>query len=348
MSAYGGQGPMLNAILWTVLVVGALFVGARVYTRKAILRSVGWDDYLIVLTVVIQILYTVFIHIGTGYGIGRSFADVGSPQTYSEAVMWEVFSQVAGLAMIGIGKCSVAMFLLRIVRNKIQVGVIWFCIFGTTVITLFACIGVVVQCIPVQKTWNPTLDGYCWLDFPKLGLTIGSWFVVMDFAFAALPWFVIWDLNMKRKEKITVACGLSLGVFAGICGIVRTVALTGLNNAEYILDTVDMLIWSGVESVVTMMCSSIPVLRPLYVRLVHGSQYGSYGKSGKSGDSTGDKLRLKSLDNSAPKGPSHRVKVSAPPNNSSDESILRQTTWEHEGGIQRTDEISVSYEQTNK
>lgn len=39
-----------------------------------------------------------------------------------------------------------------------------------------------------------------------------AWFVVDDFAFAILPWFVIWNLNMKRKEKITIACGLSLGV----------------------------------------------------------------------------------------------------------------------------------------
>lgn len=80
-----------------------------------------------------------------------------------------------------------------------------------------------------------------------------GWFVVADFGFAILPWFVIWDLNMKRKEKITVAVGLSLGVLyvpsqvfrlfklptnvhhsAGICGIVRTVALDGLNATEYI------------------------------------------------------------------------------------------------------------------
>lgn len=39
-----------------------------------------------------------------------------------------------------------------------------------------------------------------------------AWFVATDFAFAVLPWFVVWDLNMKQKEKITVACGLSLGV----------------------------------------------------------------------------------------------------------------------------------------
>lgn len=39
-----------------------------------------------------------------------------------------------------------------------------------------------------------------------------AWFVAADFSFAILPWFVVWDLNMKRKEKITVAVGLSLGI----------------------------------------------------------------------------------------------------------------------------------------
>ncbi|SPJ78255.1 uncharacterized protein FTOL_06644 [Fusarium torulosum] len=77
---------------------------------------------------------------------------------------------------------------------------------------------------------------------------------------------------MKRKEKITVACGFSLGIFAGVCGIVRTVALDGLNASEYIYNTVDMLLWFATESTVTIMCSSIPVLRPLYVRFRYGIQ----------------------------------------------------------------------------
>jgi hypothetical protein len=42
--------------------------------------------------------------------------------------------------------------------------------------------------------------------------SILAWFVAADFSFAILPWFVVWDLNMKRKEKITVAVGLSLGI----------------------------------------------------------------------------------------------------------------------------------------
>lgn len=41
-----------------------------------------------------------------------------------------------------------------------------------------------------------------------------------------------------------------------------------------------MLIWSATESLVTIMCSSIPVLRPLYIRI-------RYGKDGKDSSSLG-------------------------------------------------------------
>ncbi|KAF4467402.1 hypothetical protein FALBO_5727 [Fusarium albosuccineum] len=251
----------------------------------------------------------------------------------------------------GVGKCAVGISLLRIVRNKIHKGFIWAFLAGTVFITLFASITVVVPCIPVEKTWNPTVPGKCWLDFSKVGLTVGSWFVVADFSFAILPWFVIWDLNMKRKEKITVACGLSLGVFAGICGIVRTVALNGLNAQEYIHDTVPMLIWSATESLVTIMCSSIPVLRPLYVRFKYGSKGDSSGASGANssyklpmyGNHSGRRYGQGSTAGIDPPAPSHQTQITYNANNASDESILRDTKAQYgiSSAIKRTDEVST-------
>jgi hypothetical protein len=130
---------------------------------------------------VLQIIYTIFVTIATQYGLGRLFADVGDAQVYSMAVMYEVFSQVAGLMVIGVGKCAVGVFLLRIVRHPIQRGFIWAFLAGTVFITLFASITVVVQCIPVQKTWNSTLPGTCWLDFSKVGLTVGCMYHPFNF-----------------------------------------------------------------------------------------------------------------------------------------------------------------------
>lgn len=122
---------------------------------------------------VVHIIYTSFVTVGTKYGIGQLFANVGGMANYVMALKYEIFSQVAGLLAIGLGKLSVGVFLLRIVRNKIQIALIWFFIATTSFITLFAAITVVVQCIPVQKTWDRSLPGKCWLDFSQVGYTVG-------------------------------------------------------------------------------------------------------------------------------------------------------------------------------
>lgn len=52
MGVYGGLGPMTNAVLWVQVVIFAVFVGLRLYTRKFILNAVGADDYLGMLSLV--------------------------------------------------------------------------------------------------------------------------------------------------------------------------------------------------------------------------------------------------------------------------------------------------------
>lgn len=121
----------------------------------------------------VHLLYNIFITIATGYGLGQLVADVGDPETYFTAVKWELFGQMAGLMAIGIGKVAVGMFLVRIVRNKIQIWFIWACITITTIITVFATLMCILQCIPVEKSWNPSAPGTCWIDFFKVGYTVG-------------------------------------------------------------------------------------------------------------------------------------------------------------------------------
>ncbi|KAM0329631.1 hypothetical protein ACHAPQ_006700 [Fusarium lateritium] len=287
-SHYGGLGPMLNIVLWVQVVVFAVFVGLRLYTRSQILHSVGADDYLVLIALIFQIIYSAFVTAGTKYGIGRKFDDIADPDAYFKAVELEVYSQVAGIMVIGLGKCAVGIFLLRIVRNKFQKGFIWAFLAGTVFITLFASAVVVVQCDPVASTWDKRIPGKCWIDFSKIGLTVGY-------------------------------------------------------------DTVDMLIWSATESTVTIMCSSIPVLRPLYVRFRYGSQgESSHDNSYKLpmyGNHSGRKYGNDSIPGTGTNGgPSHRTVVTYNANNASDESILRDTKTQNDiSGIRRTDEVSISY-----
>jgi hypothetical protein len=58
------------------------------------------------------------------------------------------------------------------------------------------------------------------------------------------------------------------GVFAAVCGIVRTYELQGLNShSDYTYDTVSLVLWSASELLVTIICANVPLLRPLYTKV---------------------------------------------------------------------------------
>ncbi|KAF7524706.1 hypothetical protein PCG10_005508 [Penicillium crustosum] len=122
-----------------------------------------------------------------------------------------------------------------------------------------------------------------------------AWSAVLDFVLALFPWVALWNLNMKKKEKYTICLSLSLGIFAGICGIIRTTGLDALTQStDYLYATTDSVMWTMSELTTTIVCVSIPALRPLY-RSIRGnlssndaSNYNDlppYGKSsgGRSG-----------------------------------------------------------------
>ncbi|PVH93927.1 hypothetical protein DM02DRAFT_694622 [Periconia macrospinosa] len=291
--------PILNGVMWTQVVIAIVFIGARLYTRHYLINNIGWDDTIMVVNLVTLIGYVACISIGTTYGIGKKFAAVPT-QDYPKAIMWEAIGQAICIMGIAASKGSVALFLLRIVIHKWHVVALWFCIVSTTIMCTVTTVLLFVQCKPTAFLWDQTIPGgVCWLNFTIVGLTMGAWSAAMDFVLAILPWHIIMGLNMKRKEKLTVAFGLSLGAFAGICSIVRTYELQALSSLnEYVYDTVPMLLWSSTEVLATIICACIPVLRPLYVKIKYGSRgesssgrsypLNSYGKNDQTGGTGGN------------------------------------------------------------
>ncbi|KAI0476495.1 hypothetical protein GGR56DRAFT_475523 [Xylariaceae sp. FL0804] len=372
---YGGKGPMVNGVQWMLTAVAVIVVGLRFYTRKFILNSVSWDDYMMIPTLALLFLMSITISISATFGLGRSTEDVlthGTIQDYVTATYWEFIAQIAGILVVITSKASVGCFLLRIVENRWHIAIIWFCMLSTGFLYIFCAVMVFAHCTPAAKSYNPSVPGVCWFDFPKLGLATGAYSVVMDFAFAMLPMFIIWKLNMKVKEKRIVAGGLSLGIFAGVCGIIRTKALTQLDASEYILDTLGLLLWSTTETVVTIICATVPVLRPLYSKMRYGSkgssndpagsyQLPSYNKNDSNNIHQRNRSRVKSLNlwstndggDSKNGGLGHQTLVkyggAALANNTSDESILRDSKKQNGGSsstsnaIHRVDEVSISY-----
>ncbi|KAF2179193.1 hypothetical protein K469DRAFT_674553 [Zopfia rhizophila CBS 207.26] len=351
---------VLNGVMWTQVAIAVIFIGLRMYTRQVIIRSVGWDDIVMLVNLISFVLYVACISVGTQYGIGKKFADVPLAD-YSQAIKWEAIGQGACILGIAASKGSVALFLLRIVVKKWHVAILWFCITSTTILCIITTTLLFLQCKPMEFLWDRTISGgYCWLNFTIVGLFMGAWSAFMDFALAILPWHMIMGLNMKRKEKLTVAIGLSLGMFAGICSIVRTYEVQSLSSFnEYVYDTGPMLLWSSTEVLVTIICACVPGLRPLYVKIKYGSQGDSsggrsyplhdYDKKGSRGPSKGGN----GDDSKIYMGPCAGALHSTVKYANSQESILRELNAQQKtmpmlsihtsDGIKRTDEISVTH-----
>ncbi|KAH7066270.1 hypothetical protein BKA63DRAFT_158866 [Paraphoma chrysanthemicola] len=355
---------ILNGVMWFQVVIATIFIALRLYTRHYIIRNIGWDDVLTVVNLITLIGYAGCISVGINYGVGRKTVDiVRLDLNYSKAIMWEAIGQ--GICIMGIAasKGSVAIFLLRIVLKKWHIALLWFCIASTTVLCIITTTLLFVQCKPTAFLWDQSIEGgYCWLNFTEVGLTMGAWSAAMDFVLAILPWHVVMGLNMKRKEKITIACGLSLGVFAGACSIVRTIELKSLASMEnYVYDTASMLLWSSSEVCLTIVCACIPVLRPLYVRIAYGSRGDSsnqksyplhdYSHSKKSRGGMGDSQS----NNKIYMGPDDSIlqtTVRMGSDTASEETILRECNeqkftannhpWDSEHGIKMTRDIKVT------
>ncbi|KAG5758376.1 hypothetical protein H9Q72_013485 [Fusarium xylarioides] len=111
----------------------------------------------------------------------------------------------------------------------------------------------------------------------------------MDFILAGFPWVALHGLKMKPKERRTIYLSLSMGVFAGICGVFRTTGLTSLRNSQdYLYAISDSAIWTASEVTATIVCLTFLALRPLYKKIRNqessSAGYQQYDGSGFESD----------------------------------------------------------------
>jgi hypothetical protein len=77
-----------------------------------------------------------------------------------------------------------------------------------------SALGMWVQCTPVRKAWDASVPGTCRDTGGVIyyGIFNAAWCAAADFALALLPWYLIWGLQLRLREKIGVGVAMSMGV----------------------------------------------------------------------------------------------------------------------------------------
>ncbi|KAI4864892.1 hypothetical protein F4820DRAFT_313481 [Hypoxylon rubiginosum] len=275
----GGKGPLTITVLTVEVALAGAVISMRLYTRKFLKGGVGIDDYLLMITWVIQMLFVILMIVSSVYGFGQHTTDI-TAEDIRKATKIEVLAQFFISLAMGLSKTAVAAFLLRIIVVVWQKAILWFWIVTMMAWSFLLAISCFAQCTPVEAIWDARITNKsCPINLTDIAFIMCSWSAAMDFFLAAFPWVVLWRLNMPKKEKITICVSLSLGVVAGICGVVRTSGLEVLSQtADYLYATADSIIWTNSEMTITIICASVPVLRPLWVKVLGGSISDRYYK----------------------------------------------------------------------
>lgn len=134
-------------------------------------------------------------------------------------------------------KGATSVFLMRILVKKWHKIFLWFWTISILLLGVLGCIAVMAQCTPIESLWDSKVpQESCSIDLVTLSYAICSmfpnalplnkelshrcqiigWSAVMDFVLAISPWFALWGLNMKFKEKVNICLSLSLGIMSVI------------------------------------------------------------------------------------------------------------------------------------
>ncbi|KAH8169992.1 hypothetical protein LIA77_10536 [Sarocladium implicatum] len=271
MLGLGGDSPMMLSVLWSLTLVATLFVGLRLYTRLHVLQSYGWDDHFFNASYATLLIYDVMMTISSMYGFGRDMTEiielqgeVKGMEAITHAILYSAIGQTVLVFGTALSKISLGLFLLRLTTRRRDQIAIWipnFFLSSAVVISLFVFW---FSCEPRQYLWDRRLGGSCPIDPGPISMYAGSWSVIVDFWYAAFPWLLLWNVQMPRREKFIIATSLSLGVFAGACGIKRAIELRYLGSPNYLKDILGIIIWHAAELCTTLVCIGIPVCRPLF------------------------------------------------------------------------------------
>ncbi|KAG6997768.1 hypothetical protein G7Y79_00038g075270 [Physcia stellaris] len=274
----GGDMNRANEVFgftWSLEVISLFLVVSRMYSRIKLTRNVWWDDWLICFAVTLDFIISTIWSVYAGRGYARHLYYIPLEQV-PDIIKLNTISRAMCMFSIAIGKISVAFLIERIAGpsrwRKWLLRTISVTIFISAVITLTFFFA---QCNPARAVWDKALikqgKATCWNPIPinTWNLIIASYWAFLDFALAFIPIDMVWKLQLDLKKKFLLSGLLGMGVFAGICASVKTskIPITVKAQTDITWQTVELLMWNGIEMNVIIIAACIPTLRPLFLIL---------------------------------------------------------------------------------
>ncbi|WZH48505.1 pth11-like integral membrane protein [Fusarium acuminatum] len=287
----------------TVLILALLAILLR-FTARTIQRTrIHWDDWVIILSMVL-VAGTAGLAIAGGiYGAGKhiwAVQMVDLEQIY-KILFGYTFLYSASCAII---KISILLFYGRIfpMTEPVFRTSIIFGYFLSISYPIVVWVTMGNACRPIEHFWTQFsgTEGKC-IDINKFFLALGIINMINDFYVLLIPIPQIFQLQMSMRKRLGITSIMMLGGFVCAASAVRIHFLTELTKTVDVTRAMGpVFIWSDLEPCIAIVSACLPHLAPLrhIIRDKISSSFGS-----ERGKGTGDSSKRWGGGESSSKGP---------------------------------------------
>ncbi|RFN49049.1 integral membrane protein pth11-like protein [Fusarium flagelliforme] len=310
MATPAEQQAAANAFIqevWGLQGAAYFIVGLRYYSQfTSFGRRFQWDDVLMLLATLVYTAESVAAYFVVAYWKGLANNGITPAQRQAlrdnpDGPEWELRINGSKTHVIGLLLYMTLLWLLKgywvVYYLRLTEGVTSakrYARWGAVIIpvTYISCFLVAfLKCIPFEKQWqiDPEPNNSCMPAITYIQtIYVMAMNTITDFYLMSIPLPMIWKARMPWRKKIVIMFMFSGALLEMIFGILRAVSILTKGNT----DPAQSGYWSVRESFVSFVLTNLPMVYPLFKKLVERTV--SASKSGTNnaglGDSQGYKL----------------------------------------------------------
>ncbi len=148
------RGHQLAITMWAMTALSLALVALRMYTRLRIVKFVGIEDHLFVLTGIFLFGFSATLQVAVHHGLGRSFWSLAVDDS-SNAILWTYVANTFAITGNAMAKLSMGFFLLRVVQLRGQKIALWVLITVTAGTSFALTVMLWNQTTPRKTSWDP-------------------------------------------------------------------------------------------------------------------------------------------------------------------------------------------------
>ncbi|KAJ5503224.1 hypothetical protein N7463_006098 [Penicillium fimorum] len=240
--------PWSIATTASVTVLAFVTVCLRLLARYERVQKLWWDDYMIIFSMLWNLIVVGFIYAMIYKGMGL-YASTIPPENVVSVAKYLVVAEVLYVFNLVWTKLGILLMYYRIFR--LPYFKTWAYIIGIFIILWVICITFlfIFICVPVQKLWYPQIPGRC-INQVATWVANAVSTIATDIAILLLPIPQVWKLQLRMSEKIAVLIAFSLGFFYSPADSSYTLAPT--------------VGWTAIEMSAGIISANLPTLRPAF------------------------------------------------------------------------------------